>query len=269
MGKFLAERGVRLSRVFSSNLQRAVKTATALCTAQSLIQNGFEDPAPSPKRPEVTQLEVLREQDFGFYEGKPFYARPREGTKPGKDDHRSQHQDDPDFRDVESKESMNARMDKFLQEHLLPVLEDIRDGTTQDLAIVSHGIILSHLWRRFLNMCPKYSVSVMPGLSIGNGPYTALEHLGGWSNTGYLELIILPKDNKKKEERSAPPEPRSESPTAEPEAHLPPLSGYSILINVINSKEHLVGLKRVRGVGSSQHDEGQKKIENFFKKPKT
>ena len=221
----------------------------------------------------MTQLEVLREQDFGYYEGKPFYARPREGTKSGKDDHRSQHQDDPDFQDVESKESMNARMDEFLQEHLLPVLEDIRAGTTRDIAIVSHGIILSHLWRRFLNMCPKYSVSVMPGLSLGHGPYTALEHLGGWSNTGYLELVILPKDCSKKEERTVPLEPGSQPPTADPDAdpegHLPPLSGYSVLINVINSKEHLVGLKRVRGVGSSQHHEGQKKIESYFKKPKT
>ena len=233
------------------------------------MQNGSQEAAPAPKQPEVTQLEVLREQDFGFYEGKPFYARPREGTKSGKDDHRSLHQDDPDFQDVESKESMNARMDIFLEEHLLPILENIRDGTTQDIAIVSHGIILSHLWKRFLNMCPKYSVSVMPGLSLGYGPYTALEHLGGWSNTGYLELIILPKDYRKKEERTAPLQPISQSPTAEPEAPLPPLAEYSVLINVINSKEHLAGLKRVRGVGSSQHDEGQKKIENFFKKPKT
>lgn len=217
----------------------------------------------------MTQLKVLREQDFGYYEGKPFYARPREGSKSGKDDHRSQHQDDPDFQDVESKESMDARMDKFLQGHLLPVLENISKGTTQDIAVVSHGIVLSHLWRRFLNMCPKNRVAVSPGLPIGYGPYTALEHLGGWSNTGYLELIMLPRSCAKKEERTAPLEPRSRSPTADPEANLPQLSGYSILISVINGKEHLVGLKRVRGVGSSQHDEGQKKIESFFKKQKT
>jgi hypothetical protein len=47
------------------------------------------------------------------------------------------------------------------------------------------------------------------------------------------------------------------------------LPGWNIIIQKINGKDHLKGLKRTGGgVGSSRFDEGQRKIETFFKKQK-
>jgi len=215
----------------------------------------------------VTALKVLREQDFGFYEGKPFYARPKRSDKSGKDTHRAQHQDDPDFRDVESKESMALRMNQFLQDYLVPLIHGASKGKDDAIAIVSHGIILSHLWRCFLKLLPTKSVTLSPGLSIGAGSITPLEYLGGWSNTGFLELDIQKQDPAQGSAASShkaashPSEPQSADPP-------PPLDGHSVSIKTVNGKEHLQGLKRTKGVGSSQFDEGQKSIESFFKKRK-
>ena len=257
------QNGLRFTKLFSSDLHRAVKTAEAIRLAQI-------------KRPEVvveenleiTQLVVLREQDFGFYEGKPFFARPRNSNKLGKETHRSQHVDDPEFRDVESKESMKSRMDDFLNDHLVPLVRDDRAGKEETIAIVSHGIILSHLWRSLLKLIGKGRVTLAPGISADSGRVTPLEYLGGWSNTGYLELdiqITWPAETSTNDQLSltaaaAEPQPaRSEDPS---------LPALGILVKTINGREHMKGLKRTRGVGSSKYDEGQQKIETFFKKTK-
>ena len=208
---------------------------------------------------------VLREQDFGFYEGKPFYARSRESKQSGKDEHRSEHQGESGFKDVESKQGMATRMDQFLQEHLISLMLQGGEGDKATLAIVSHGIILSHLWRCFLKLFPKNSVTVSPDLSVATGGSTPLEHLGGWSNTGYLELDISVHDApilKKNLDSSDASTETARLPEAEP-ALLP---NHKMTIKTVNGKEHLVGLKRTKGVGSSQHDESQRKIEVFFKK---
>ena len=250
LAKHLAGSGFPFAHVFSSDLQRAFRTATAICKAADTT-----DPESTLQ---VTALSTLREQDFGFYEGKPFYARPQDSGKSGKDDHRSQHQDDPDFKDVESKESMALRMNDFLEHHLLPIIHTKSGIKTRNIAVVSHGIILSQLWRCFLKLLPKNSVSLSPGLFIGDG---GVEHLGGWSNTGYLELDVL-KDGSTTE--AGPPV----STEFEVSSQLA-LNGYKVIIRVVNGKEHLTGLKRTRGgVGSSTFDEGQKSIESFFKKRK-
>ena len=216
----------------------------------------------------MTVKEVLREQDFGFYEGKPFYARPRDSRHSGKENHRSQHQDDPDFQDVESKGSMDSRMNTFLADYLLPLLFDEQEKEN-NIAVVSHGIILSHLWRCFLKLLSKNSVTLMAGLSVGKGGVTPLEYLGGWSNTGYLELDIQKKSSAADEftrSKSSLQPPMSQSID---KTSLPELHGYKVAIKTVNGKEHLQGLKRTKGgVGSSKFDEGQKSIDSFFKKQK-
>ena len=206
---------------------------------------------------------VLREQDFGFYEGKPFYARPRDSHKSDKDEHRLKHQNEPGFVDVESKESMALRMSQFLQDHLLPLLHSMNKDKDQAVAIVSHGIILSHLWRCFLRLIPKNSVTLAPGLAVGTGGPTPLEYLGGWSNTGYLELQVLRKSSAKVGEIVN----RVSSPFHNDDNSFVMLRDYTVVIKTINGKEHLQGLKRTKGgVGSSKFDEGQKSIDTFFKK---
>ena len=261
LGQYLAQRGLRFTHIFSSDLERAHKTAKAICSAQGTCK----DDEITNNKPKVQPLVILREQDFGFYEGKPFYARPRESNRSGKKDHRSQHQNDPEFKDVESKESMAARMDQYLREHLLPNIVEERHGKEAVVAIVSHGIILSHLWRCFLKCFPKNSVALSPGLSVGKGGVTPVEYLGGWSNTGYLELKVVKSATP---ESSLPTSPSLAPPDRNDRNLSVSLPSHKVVVKVINGKEHLVGLKRTRGVGSSQFDEGQKKIDTFFKKPK-
>ncbi|KAL9012287.1 MAG: hypothetical protein Q9173_002943 [Seirophora scorigena] len=265
LGQYLATSGNRYTHMFASDLQRAVKTAQALLSAQ---------PAQDSPTPDLCQLSILREQDFGFYEGKPFYARQRDSTKSGKENHRSQHQDDPGFKDVESKESMTRRTNIFVGQYIKPlILQEIPEQNTA-VAVVSHGIILSHIWKSILRMFAKQTVALAPGLPVGGGGVTPLEYLGGWSNTGYLELDITTSnvnvETEAKVEVMGSPVAAQSLVTTEGaemiELSLPPTT--RMLIKTVNGKEHLKGLKRARGVGSSQFDEGQKKIESFFKKTK-
>lgn len=232
------------------------------------------------------------EQDFGFYEGKPVFARPQKGgTISGKEAHRALHKDDPGFVDIESKEAMALRADAFLDENLLPIMEE-----DKVIAVVSHGIILSALWRRFLQRLPPKSVTTHPEVIAMHGQLD-LERLGGWSNTGYLEL----------EMRLAPSVTIAPSPASLPEQEIVPLvtsavdsptvklslpkheasqemvsspasrsttstrifASWRTTVRAVNHKAHLANLKRTRGgVGSSRHDEKQKCINSFFKKQK-
>jgi hypothetical protein len=249
------------------------------------------------------------EQDFGFYEGESVFARPQKGSNvSGRDAHRALHKDDPGFIDVESKESMTLRVDTFLVDHLHPIME--LDAVDQEhiVAVVSHGIILSVLWRRFLQRLPPKSVTIHPEVVALHGPLD-LERFGGWSNTGYLELEM----RRLAPPPMSPPLPASvdsviEGSLSEKETSLttaPDLvdtvvlssllekkaphkvalgslskssrtvlstgvfTAWTTTICAVNHKQHLVGLKRTRGgVGSSRHDEKQKSIHSFFKKQK-
>lgn len=259
LGRYFAQAGLKFTKVFSSDLQRAYKTAEAII----LAQDGDEETETLDKL-DVSRLTVLREQDFGFYEGKPFYYRQRSSKTSGKEVDRSQYRKDPDFKDVESKESMVLRMDGFIQQHLLHLLRDDSSKDESIVAVVSHGVILSHLWRCLLKILPKKSVAFDPRLSLESRGITVLENIGVWSNTGYLELEIqsVPRDAVAVEIVR----PVARSPTEDP--LLGDIS-LKMTIRSVNSKEHLNTLKRTRGgVGSSKYDEGQKKIESFFKKTK-
>ena len=72
----------------------------------------------------------------------------------------------------------------------MPLLPYVADDET--VAVVAHGIILTHLWRSILGRFLPGNVSVAAGVMVG-GAGLGLEYLGGWSNTGYLELEITSK----------------------------------------------------------------------------
>lgn len=258
LGKHFAKQKYAFSHIYSSDLQRAYKTANAIRVAQQASVDGL---ATQPVCPEITALAVLREQDFGFYEGKPFYARPKDSNRSGKDAHRAQHQEDADFKDVESKESMALRAATFWQEHMFPIIQDFPIAQEHNIAIVSHGIFLSHIWRKLLEYLPKNNVSLAPGLTVGNGGPTSLEYLGGWSNTGYLELEMSISGADQDS-----PKPLGDA-TGDVDSSVV-FREVHVLIKVVNGKDHLHGLRRTRGVGSSKHDESQKTMEAFFKKRK-
>lgn len=177
MGEHFANREITFTHIYSSDLSRAYKTAESLKAAQKCTTAA-----------DVLQVPDLREQDFGFYEGKPFYARSSGSVKSGKDVHRADHKAEENFKDVETKESMAKRANKFLDEILLPILHNKTTIPGCVVAVVSHGIMLSNLWRCLLRRQPPNSVIINPELLVAGRPLI-LEHLGGWGNTGFLELF--------------------------------------------------------------------------------
>lgn len=205
LGQFFAKEGVSFTHIYSSDLQRAVKTAEAIRTpqlsrAKSTLATNASVAVPCPSMApveeddglKVLQSRELREQDFGYYEGKPFYARSPNSKKTGKEEHRSAHKEEEGFQDVESKESMGMRGDKFLDEVLLPMIMTAKTGKGLVVAIVSHGIMLSALWRCILRRQHPNTVAISSEILAINRPIS-LEHLGGWANTGYLEIELCDK----------------------------------------------------------------------------
>jgi broad specificity phosphatase PhoE len=295
--------GLSFTHLFSSHLQRAAKTAGKIREAQ--LARADQDNAATPV-PEVVQLPLLVEQDFGSMEGKKSYERPPEPKLSGKEHHREERKGTAGFVDVESKDAMAQRADTFLDMHLMPLLGDTSSVAEHCIAIVSHGIFLSTLWKRLLLRLPAKSVALCPELQAIARP--SLEHLGGWSNTGFLQLEMTGPPR-----LSTPiePPPSSSVPSSLPaetpatneglgKVEVPQVSGdvevaqkeatedsvtttdvalqaptphiahgWNTTILAINGKDHLKGLKRTSGgVGSLRHDTSQKSIETFFKRRK-
>ncbi|KAF4637499.1 hypothetical protein G7Y89_g585 [Cudoniella acicularis] len=281
----LAATDIKISHIFSSDLQRAAKTADAIRVAQS------------PASERVMRLPILREQDFGFYEGKQFFERPRGSNKTGKEAHLAAHRNEPGFKDVESKPAMTLRMETFIDTHLLQLIKEVHEEHA--VVVVAHGIILTYLWRCIIRRFHPNDVSVAPGIVTGD---RGIEYLGGWSNTGYLELEVkqramlvsiplpIPVAEPVQADISAPSLPISRQPlppsdsSSIPEQPNTPLSAsvtsaevsrpkllhHSLVVKAVNSQEHLKGLKKTRGgIGSLKHDTSQKTVDSFFKKQRT
>lgn len=257
LGSYLAPR-YRFTHIFSSDLQRAYKTAGAIRQSQRdhyRIDVG------------IRQLQILQEQDFGKYEGKSFGARTKSpsGT-PASGQRAIVHGNEP-----ESKAAMFARMDVFLDHHLLPVLLRNNPGDSEAIvAVVSHGMTLSALWRCLLKRFALYSVTVGHGVDLRIGDVMSLERLGAWSNTGYLELSIEQQVSKSKAAGITDilvAETKSEEKRLKDTTTSSVLYGWKMTIRAVNHKPHLQGFKRTGGgLGSSRHDENQKNIDTFFKK---
>ena len=321
LGEYLAKNDLTFSHIFSSPLSRAHKTAEAVLKPQPAPKDGGQ-------RVEIVKVQDLIEQNFGFYEGKTYYSK-TDPRRSGRDADHEKRKNDPGFVDLETKESMAKRADAFLDLHLLPLFEGAGNNEQLVIAVISHGMLLSHLWRRLLFRLPRKSLTIAPEVTAARGS-VVLEHLGGWGNTGYLELHLERNSNDgfdvasaahEKTEPNSPasanventsprgtsskassvPAPTAETAAADVQAHkqpVPPaaevgdaeakaeaseppsstsagdpraevqlLHGWSSTVVAVDSKHHLVGLKRQRGgIGSLAHDEGQKKLDRFFTK---
>ncbi|KAI9665791.1 MAG: hypothetical protein M1821_003725 [Bathelium mastoideum] len=202
LGQFFKQSSLRITHLFSSPLKRTVKTAKSIQDAQKQlvaqkVDNTLESPNVAGSHAlgiEIVPCRALIEQDFGFYEGKSFYNRPRDSNLTGKQAHQKEYENEPGFVPPESKESMARRADSFLDEHLLPLLQEERSSTEYIVAVVSHGMLLSSLWRCLLRRLPAKSVTIAPEV-LASKSFVDLEHLGGWSNTGFLELSIAQKSS--------------------------------------------------------------------------
>jgi hypothetical protein len=243
-------------------------------------------------------LQLLHEQDFGFYEGKRFYEWPKGSENNGRDVHPEANLNSEGFQDVESKQSMMARVEAFLNEHLVPLLPFVAEDET--VAVVAHGIILSYLWRGILARFQPGNVSVAAGVMAG-GAGMSLEYLGGWSNTGYLDLEITSKVEPhpgltRGAVESSNLLPAASSSKKVPDPTLPdgsalmqqaqtPMPGLTtstgtfpspsklpnltLMVKGVNSQDHIKGLKKTGGgIGSLKHDEKQKTVDSFFERQK-
>ncbi|KAK3990724.1 putative phosphoglycerate mutase [Cladorrhinum sp. PSN332] len=155
LGAHFADR-LKITHIFSSDLQRAVQTAQAVVDGQSKSSKDTNKSAL-----ELVQLTILRERDFGSAEGKRF------GTP---------------HADAETYEQIRARAARFVQCYLVPLLEGSGGPGDKEpvVVVVAHGLILNSLFR---------VLSARFGASVGNWD-RRLELSAAWSNTGYLEAII-------------------------------------------------------------------------------
>ncbi|KAK8107860.1 uncharacterized protein PG998_009873 [Apiospora kogelbergensis] len=228
----------RITHIFTSNLQRAYKTAEAVADAQA---GSTSASAGAPYVADVVQLPELREKDFGSSEGKKF------GTKSTAAAHEAAESD------VEAPAAMMARVNRFIDVHLHPLFM-CHASNDDTILVVAHGIILNYLFRALHTKFPA--------------PATLTETHATWSNTGVLLAKI--KAHKSHGGRDTQNEDltlsQPSNPRNAPESLPPPPRKFSFLVGSINNVDHLKGLKKTRGgVGSAQFDPRQRSMDAFFK----
>lgn len=252
LGTFFAAAGVLFTHIFSSDLDRAVKTAEAVRDAQTGLSGRGEHAL------QIVKESLLQEQDFGSLEGVSFRTMPPMNANSGTAS---------TFKEVETKESMARRADAFLDAYLGPTVAVVDRHNPLIIAIVSHGMFLSTLWKRLLRRMPNKSVSFAAELPRPDQPIS-LEHLGGWANTGFLQLrlqLALPNHEQAPETVSTEASPQANN-SSTPHSEYFPWSLCKMFVIAVNSKEHLNGLKRAKGgIGSAKFDEKQSSIKSFFK----
>lgn len=232
-------------------------------------------------------------------EGMSFQERPKDSSRSGKEAYLEAHRHDADFRDVESKDAMRLRANHFIDENLLALLEEASEK--ESVVVVAHGIILAHLWRCILKRFAPRSVTIDASVT-SSGRELVLEYLGGWSNTGYLELEVRPQaetpvslkrprdedevlpgtdlaaPSKMPQDIDAtfgpppftPARATTDTPLTSPSSKTPSATlDKALAVKAVNCLAHLKGVKKTRGgIGNLKHDEGQKTISSFFKKRK-
>ncbi|KAM4060943.1 histidine phosphatase superfamily (branch 1) domain-containing protein [Hirsutella rhossiliensis] len=223
-----------ITHILSSPLQRAAKTAGAVCDAQNQVHGATGLT--------VTLVPELREKDFGSLEGVSF----RHGK--------------PNCPDAETAQCVRERVCRFWDEHMLPLLHD-EAGTKTDTkcAVVAHGILLRALASL---LCENLSTNTAfpPGPERnGLAADSPNSEFLSWSNTGYLEVYMSK---------------RPSAPSGSASSHCDVrLTLWHLRIERVNCVSHLDNLKKTRGgIGSAPFDDSQRTIERFFSsepKPRT
>ena len=242
----------------------------------------------------VTLDDRLREQDFGSLEGKSYTDTPPLSKRPklttsffhGKapEPATSEPVDRKQEAGVESHGSVARRAQSFIDSYLIPIITGPREPTSPPLiikdpadcpssqhvktiAIVSHGIFLHVCFRELLarfHTVTATSEAAEAGFELGRTPR--------WDNTGYTVLRLHSPVYTVEARTGLPPSPI-------PTEHLPTSkvtaqrksSGnrqleHKLIVNSVNVKRHLTGLKRTGGgIGSSRADPRQRTMKDFFK----
>ena len=149
LGDFFAD--THFTAIHASDLKRAFTTAQALYDSQ-------KDPKPS-----FDSSELLREQNFGVAEGKPWTFQADEALT--LEEHMAKgvypvlYDDDEKFPEGESAKDLDERARTALEKFALPhVSQAAKEGKTGiHIAIVSHGLCISALISELLKMSAKQS----------------------------------------------------------------------------------------------------------------
>lgn len=227
-----------VQHVFSSDLQRAANTAQAIVDAQLSDVVSKASTGHGVQHPHVVKTADLRERNFGSAEGKRFGA--------SRDD-------------AETHDEMRVRAERFISNHLAPLLDDLVLGLkpAASIVVVSHGILLNSLLKALL---VRYAPSELSRLAMTGPAGGQPAYLASWSNTGYLEAVIgtsslCPGASSTGLTLAGP------SMTASPVVPVATLS-----VARVNAVDHLDGLKKTRGgIGSAQFDRRQRTVDSFFR----
>ncbi|KAK4033710.1 histidine phosphatase superfamily [Parachaetomium inaequale] len=255
LGAHLAAIGP-VKHIFASDLRRAVETARAVVEAQSAVHgvavasqaSGSSSKVDVDGRPNVdgtplnlklVQLPELRERDFGSAEGKKFGI-------------------DLVLGGAESREQMSRRAERFVDGHLVPLFTTGEAAAAGGcVVVVAHGLILDSLLRVLLARFGPLE-TVQPGGMRATG----------WSNTGYVELVVGVGPNLSPSVIADGPDGARVSARVSGErtpAPLPQQPQVTLSVVGVNVLKHLEGLKKTRGgIGSAQFDKRQRTMDSFF-----
>lgn len=214
-----------ISRIFTSDMRRARKTADAIAIAQQT-------------RPLIASVSDLRERDFRSREGERFQKK---SSVTGPSTPHTTSNFPP-----ESYVEMKVRARKFIDQKLGPALSTLteRSYPISTIVVVSHGIFLGILMATLQTKFETFAQQ--------------LESFPALSNTGYIDVVVA----RNIDILHGITVRLSRCPLTAFEAKAKSLT-LSVLS--CNRTDHLSGLKRTRGgIGSAQHDESQRSIHAFF-----
>ena len=240
-GDIFANQAIKLEANTTSSVATEIRDSFSTATSQ------------------LTLTPYLREKDFGSLEGVKWYTLSASMRSSS-----SSSLSSTPFVASESQESMTSRVQLFLSEFLVPVILNddsaIADGSHRNVAVVSHGIILRQLWQSILSLFDPQRLQVSNEVVARGG--TGVPSHPPWSNTGFLELIIERPETTTIVSADT-------SLSTEVSTSTAILTSWSLRVLDIDSKTHLLDLRRTRGgIGSATHDQRQRKIDGFFPKPR-
>ncbi|KAI0385473.1 phosphoglycerate mutase-like protein [Hypomontagnella monticulosa] len=232
--------------IFTSNLQRAFQTANAIAEAFANVQSPSSTSVSEVQKLDVSQLPELREKDYGSSEGKKY------GVKAGSASGNLAQSDS------EAHESMRARINRFLDTHLAPII-DKHVSDDMAVAIVAHGIILGVLLKVLLErFLPRPVTTTSQNGSRENPPEFA-----AWSNTGVLQAKLELDGGEPIAHDQSKPVPR-----VSPKDDIRPIDSrkvFRLTVELTNNIDHLEGLRKTKGgIGSAKFDSRQRTMDSFF-----
>ncbi|ORX34765.1 histidine phosphatase superfamily [Kockovaella imperatae] len=229
-------KSTRVDAIYASDLLRA------LWTAQQIERN-------QAQRPPFTTSSLLREQNFGIAEHKPFGKEYTRG--PGRS---FKFEDGESLNDVRAR--ANEAFSQFIERHLQECRR--RPPTTRHIVVVAHGI---------------FNAEFIGGLLARRGAQGLDWGYKGMTNTGWTRLELGYEDemtNPHDADLKTNPDPAvtpSSRPAEPPEVDENQVQLPRLNVRIISTDvtKHLDGIHRQKGgIGSQGFDSSQKDLRAFF-----